>query len=171
MSIPHLPPSPQKIIIKTQPSHRNPNVVPSTYLDVGAIARLRQFYPTPVVIFQTIVDEGCQPWKLSLIGKFLRRPFATVRVFGGLSALWNPQGEWELFVGKREFTDGEVDKDRQGSSSDRQGSRRRKAKETAAEESSSSRTGSAVDRPARSTARAQRAQGQRAVDRPVDRIA
>ena len=29
-------------------------------------------------------------------------------------------------VGKREFTDGEVDKDRRGSSSDRQGGRRQK---------------------------------------------
>jgi len=57
-----------------------------------------------------------------------------------------------------------------------------KAKETAAEKQQQQETGSAVDRPGRPPAvselrstgpvdrRAQHAQGQRAVDRPVDRI-
>ena len=77
----------------------------------------------------------------------------------------------------------EVEEDRRRVSSDRRGSRRQKdEKEAAAKQHNSSRTGCAVDRPGRPPAasgtrstgavdrRAQRAQGNRSVDRPVDRL-
>ena len=68
-------------------------------------------------------------------------------------------------VGKREFTDGEVDKDRRGSSSDRQGGRRQKDEGRSSSTAVEKQQVQVTDRPARSTARSIRRSVYRAVDR------
>ena len=62
------------------------------------MAHLRRSYLNPIVILRAIVDEGCQPWKLSLVGKFLGRSISLDKVHLGLSVLWNLQSDWEIFL-------------------------------------------------------------------------
>ena len=84
-----------------RPSRPIPPLIPNTELSSSlsdeAIACLQCFYPNLVHIPKTLLDEGSRPWKQSLMGKFLGRPLSVDKVFKGLSALWQTQGEWEIF--------------------------------------------------------------------------
>ena len=51
---------------------------------------------SPVVIPKAVVDEGCQPWRLSLVGKFLGRASSLEKVHHGLSEMWRLQTHWEF---------------------------------------------------------------------------
>ena len=78
--------------------NRNPKSDFPPALSEDDVACFRRSYPNLIIIPRTIVDYGCQPWKLSLVGKFLGRSISLDKVHLGLSALWNPQSDWEIFA-------------------------------------------------------------------------
>ena len=50
-----------------------------------------------MVILTAVLDEGQWPWENSLVGRFLGRPISLKKTRNGLSSLWHPQGDWEIF--------------------------------------------------------------------------